>query len=227
MPSRGPLLARGQACCPQERLGRGAVPFREPPTGKFSSRPPKPVGPHQDALLHPGEDAALGPGVRSQGTIEEDPGRTGAPKGQWGPRPTPTAAAPRHTRLTPTLPGAGRLLVVGNWHGPNLPTQGQEQGLQSPWGLQCQVFSGGHTSFPPESYHLEKGPEPSPFGQQNQTPGGRPLSLDLPDRESAGSEGSGKQQVTGLPRGPHMGLSAAAAGLAPFSEETRPCGAFP
>ena len=129
--------------------------------------------------------------------------------------PRPQLQPPRHTRLTPTLPGAGRLLVIGDRHGQSLPTQGQEQGLQPPWGLQCQVFSGGHTSFPPESYHLEKGPEPSPFGQQNQTPGGRPLSLDLPGRESAGSEGSGKQQVTGPPRGPHTSLSAAAAGLAP------------
>ena len=79
--------------------------MQEPPTGKFSSHPPKPVGPHQDALLHLGEDAALGPGVQSQGTIEEDPGRTGAPKGQWRPRPTPTAAAaPTHTP-DPHAPG--------------------------------------------------------------------------------------------------------------------------
>lgn len=46
--------------------------------------------------------------------------------------------------------------VICSLHSQLMSTQGQEQGFQPLWGLQCQVLAGGHTNFPPESYNLER-----------------------------------------------------------------------
>lgn len=225
------------ACLPRahSQQGAGMLSPGAPGAGgpcPSESRPPASPPP---VLLNPRglirtpcfiRDAALGPGVWSQGRTLGGlvhPGDSGVHA------PRPRLQPPDTHAWPPRCRGLGCLLVVGDRHGQSLPTQGQEQGLQPPRGLQCQVFSGGHTSFPPESYHLEKGPEPSPFGQPNRTRGGRPLALDLPGREPA-DEAAGGGPSAGSPWGPWVPTRACLQlpqGWCPVSKETWPCDACP